>query len=275
MDNLHNDERISAFLDGELAADEQIRFEERLAETAELRQLVEELRALRGSLDLLPRHRLEADFADHVLRRAEREMLTAGDGASSSGPTESVGHAVRASTGESRNWKRRAFRPLIYAAVAIAAAVMIMIFNPPRDKDRDVAQIGDNAKLARLPEGPVVSSKGGGAQTASSAAGEAGRPSARDQTKFEALAQKKDAAAPHGGIAGFSDEHFRRSGGLAEQAKHGEIPTGSPAGNIKGGEENSKISDLAQSLGKSELGHADRQPSVERDAIKMKTPAGA
>ena len=57
MDNLHNDERISAYLDGELSADEQSRFEERLAESAELRQLVEELRALRGSLDLLPRHR--------------------------------------------------------------------------------------------------------------------------------------------------------------------------------------------------------------------------
>ena len=89
MDNLHNDERISAYLDGELSADEQTRFEERLAESAELRQLVEELRALRGSLDLLPRHRLEADFADHVLRRAEREVLTAGDGASGSGPVGS------------------------------------------------------------------------------------------------------------------------------------------------------------------------------------------
>src|SRR5947209_391320 len=129
MDNLHNDERISAYLDGELSADEQVGFEERLAESAELRQLVEELRALRGSLDLLPRHRLEADFPDHVLRRAEREMLIAGDGASGasgSGPSEGVGHFARvaeqaayAARGEFQNWKRRALRPLIYAAVAI------------------------------------------------------------------------------------------------------------------------------------------------------------
>src|ERR1700686_4983185 len=87
MDNLHNDERISAYLDGELSADEQTRFEERLAESAELRQLVEELRALRGSLDLLPRHRLEADFADRVLRRAEREMLVSGNDGSNGDPS--------------------------------------------------------------------------------------------------------------------------------------------------------------------------------------------
>src|SRR5436305_8428978 len=164
MDNLHNDERISAYLDGGLSADEQSRFEERLAERAEWRQLVEELRALRGSLDLLPRHRLEADFADGVLRRAEREMLTAGDVASGSGSTGGAGHTVspvptispaqtvQAAMGESRNWKRRALRPLIYAAVAMAAAVLIMVFNPqPRDKD--VAQVGDNVKPFQLPEG--------------------------------------------------------------------------------------------------------------------------
>jgi anti-sigma factor RsiW len=74
MDNFYSDERISSYLDGELSADEQARFEERLAENAELRQLVEELRALRGSLNLLPRYQLEPDFAERVLRRAEQRM---------------------------------------------------------------------------------------------------------------------------------------------------------------------------------------------------------
>ena len=95
MDNLYGDERISSYLDGELSADEQARFEERLAESAELRQLVEELRALRGSLDLLPRYQLEPDFAERMLRRAEQRMLIGGDGGSSGG-------ALRASaSGES------------------------------------------------------------------------------------------------------------------------------------------------------------------------------
>ena len=283
MDNLHNDERISAYLDGELSADEQTRFEERLAESAELRQLVEELRALRGSLDLLPRHRLEADFADHVLRRAEREVLTAGDGASGSGPTEGVGHAVRAAvspehaarpaTGESRNWKRRALRPLIYSAIAIAAAVLIMVFNPPRDKD--VAQVGDNAKPTRLPEGAGVSSNQSGNGTVAGAAGEANRPTADSRKELESLADRKDSPAAHGGRADFSDDSDRRSGGQAELAKQSGTPAGAPAGKLKDGEETSKASNLAQSLGRSEQGQAKGQLSAEQDATKATTPAGA
>src|SRR5690242_878940 len=163
MDNFYNDERISSYLDGELSADEQARFEERLAESAELRQLVEELRALRGSLDLLPRYQLEPDFAERVLRRAEQQILVGGEGGSSGGALKASagsesnvsspierGHGAELASpvlDESRRWRRRIVRPLIYAGAAIAAAILIMVFTPPGGNE--VAQNRPVEKPAR------------------------------------------------------------------------------------------------------------------------------
>src|SRR5688500_10211116 len=73
-----NEELLSAYLDGECTADEQVETEARIAASPELRQLVDDLRHVRASLEILPQHRLEANFAERVLRRAEREVLTGG-----------------------------------------------------------------------------------------------------------------------------------------------------------------------------------------------------
>ena len=168
MDNFYSDERISSYLDGELSADEQARFKERLVENTELRQLVEELRALRGSLDLLPRYQLEPNFAERVLRRAEQQMLVGGDVRSSGGALKAmpaanqachrrpsaidgaqVSHSV---LDESRRWRRRIVRPLIYAGAAIAAAILFMVFTPPR-----VNEIAPNRPGEHPGEGEVAS----------------------------------------------------------------------------------------------------------------------
>jgi len=70
-----SDELISAYLDGELSAEEQKQVENALLDSAEHRRTFEELRALRRSLQSLPAERLDEGFAERVLRRAEREML--------------------------------------------------------------------------------------------------------------------------------------------------------------------------------------------------------
>ena len=66
------DEMLSAYLDGELTAEEQAEVERRLAEEPESRQLLEELRAMSGAIQAMPRHKLGEEFRDQVLRRAER-----------------------------------------------------------------------------------------------------------------------------------------------------------------------------------------------------------
>src|SRR5215831_17778870 len=74
MDHADNDLLLSAYLDGELNAEERAHVEQLLASSAEARQLVDELRALRTSLQELPQHTLEMEFAQRVLDRAQREM---------------------------------------------------------------------------------------------------------------------------------------------------------------------------------------------------------
>ena len=69
-----HEELIGAYLDGELTPSEQIRVEQLLDENPEYRQLYEEFRALRHSLEGLPRYRLNEDLSHRVLRLAEREM---------------------------------------------------------------------------------------------------------------------------------------------------------------------------------------------------------
>jgi hypothetical protein len=162
MNHFPDDELLSAYLDGELTTDERATVDRWLTESAEHRQLLEELRSLSQSLESLPRLRLEDDFYQSVLRRAEREMLSAGPSAETgkssvdalvaravtdaAAATKSKGEpiAVRreqqdaisadsvhaAATGRRLPWPRGK-RPWVYAGLAIAAGVLVMVFSPP------------------------------------------------------------------------------------------------------------------------------------------------
>jgi anti-sigma factor RsiW len=69
------EELISAYLDDELAPQERAEVERMMAEQPALRQLHDELAALRATMQALPRHKLEHDLGPAVLRRAERTVL--------------------------------------------------------------------------------------------------------------------------------------------------------------------------------------------------------
>ncbi len=73
-----DEERLSAYFDEELSAAERAEAESLLREEPAARQWLEALEDLHGGLRSLPRLRLPGDFADDVLRRAEREMLLEG-----------------------------------------------------------------------------------------------------------------------------------------------------------------------------------------------------
>lgn len=64
------DELLSAYLDGEATAEERAAVEARLATNPADRQLLEELRQLRGDVAALPRMTVPADFASRVVRAA-------------------------------------------------------------------------------------------------------------------------------------------------------------------------------------------------------------
>ncbi len=130
MDSKPNEELISAYLDGELDDAERQRVERWLAESAELRQLCAELRALGASVRALPRHKLDSDLAPAVLRRAEQAVLRSG--VEQTRPTVSLASW----------WSRGAgWRRLAWPAVALAAALLIYVFGIGRTIDqRPLAQ---------------------------------------------------------------------------------------------------------------------------------------
>jgi|GEM_PF-3455559 len=127
-----SDELISAYLDGELTADEQARVEELLRTSPALRQELEDLRALREDLQALPQYRLGDDFAQRVLRRAARELPPGGHA--------SLGAADVAR----RPDELRAFpwRGVLWAALAVAASLLLMLFAPHSFDPPRVAQQG-------------------------------------------------------------------------------------------------------------------------------------
>ena len=93
MNHVPDTELFSAYLDGELTADEKLRVEQILAASPEAGQLLEELRAVGSALKSLPQAKLEEDLSARVLEVAERRMLLpyrramamTGEGAATSG----------------------------------------------------------------------------------------------------------------------------------------------------------------------------------------------
>ncbi|NLX55913.1 MAG: zf-HC2 domain-containing protein [Planctomycetaceae bacterium] len=63
-------ELISAYLDGELTADERVRVEQLVAASAEHRQTLDELRAVVAGMQSLPAYQLDDAFAHHVVASA-------------------------------------------------------------------------------------------------------------------------------------------------------------------------------------------------------------
>ena len=167
-----SDQLISAYLDGEVSAEERAAVERLLAQSEPARRLLDELRSLQSDLHALPQEKLGPDFAASVLRQAERAMLmqprdsvqggkepqaadTPADlpedlvvppvsisKSSSTSPPSTVGSPVRS------RWK-----PLIAAVAVLAAAVMLMVAGPRRwqvsDEIRPVADSSAASGLSR------------------------------------------------------------------------------------------------------------------------------
>ncbi len=98
------DELISAYLDGELTAEERARVEEQLDKDPTLRQMYNDLRTLGSTLQALPLADPSEDLAQRVLRQAERRMLTGEEACAPFAQTPCEGTAATVShTTESQN----------------------------------------------------------------------------------------------------------------------------------------------------------------------------
>ena len=153
MKDVPENELLSAYLDGELTAEEQAEVEELLAASPAARQLVDELRALSSSLQALPAYQLGEDLSEQVLRLAEQGKLDrraaaeAPNGAVEE-PEEPAWRAAVRRLARPRNW--------VWAGVAVAVALLLMVtqshrlFEPGR---REIAMdtVGDDVPAAESP----------------------------------------------------------------------------------------------------------------------------
>lgn len=151
MSDVSDSELLSAYLDGELTAEEQARAEKMLALSAEARQLLEELRAVGGALQGLPQQNLDEDLSARVLQIAERRVLSpeASDETADSADKPSAGRAAS----EGFPWReiswRGMFSPraLIWSAIIVLVAIVIHYTAPPENGNRQQARLDEN-KLA-------------------------------------------------------------------------------------------------------------------------------
>ena len=146
MNDATNYELLSAYLDGELTADERARVETLLAADPAARQLLDELRAVGQAIQGLPPYTLGEDLSQRILQTAERRMLTATDDR----PTPAKEPPLP-SVWSQLTW-RGLFntRALVWSGIAVAVALMLTINEHFEQKraDRDIAMAPKDAEPA-------------------------------------------------------------------------------------------------------------------------------
>lgn len=160
MNNVPENELLSAYLDGELTAEEQARVERLLAADPEARQLVDELRALSSSVKALPPHAIGRDISEEVISRAQRQMPTP------PAPARAREHEPPEDENQVPAWRaivRRVARPrnFVWSAVAVAVVVLLMVMKPdtlngPRRPSIAMKSAADAEQPAATP-GPAPS----------------------------------------------------------------------------------------------------------------------
>jgi len=148
MRDVPENELFSAYLDGELTAAEEAQVEELLAGSPRARQLLDEFRALSATLQGLPSHKLGEDLSEQVLEQARKQVDSERreDVRPADAPPPPV---AEPSVPSEPSRLRRMFsaRSLSWSIIAVAVALMIMVFDPGNQ--------GENAadrEVARAPE---------------------------------------------------------------------------------------------------------------------------
>ena len=115
------DELIRAYLDGELSTEERQRVEQVMEQEPRYRQMFDELKALRESLQTLPSYQLDNDFHTRVLDRALNQTPEIDAAAIDTTAPPTTNSPLL-------SWRGASWRRFFWAGMAIAAAVLIMVF---------------------------------------------------------------------------------------------------------------------------------------------------
>jgi hypothetical protein len=149
-----DDELLSAYLDDELSPEDRAAVEARLAADPSAQQLLHQLRAMCEAVQALPQEVVGHDMRESILHKAEQSRQSAaavGLQAATEHVDVSNGQAVTAHDDSPKFSFGRTRRGWVWASLAIAAALLIMVFgrDPQRDQLADVGQREDRLDGAR------------------------------------------------------------------------------------------------------------------------------
>lgn len=156
MDSHQREELLSAYLDDELSAEDRARVEQWLIDDADYRRLHEELLSLRSDLQALPRHKLREDLGPAILHRVEQHAKQSST--TSKPAAQTVELPPRSAVAEW--WSRRSARTFFWPVVAVAAALVVALFNTQvneRDVALEDAALKRDAEEAASPKSAVES----------------------------------------------------------------------------------------------------------------------
>ncbi len=184
---MFNEELITAYLDGELTADEQAQVEQTLQSDARLRQMHDDLRALRSSLQALPQQTLDASFAERVMRAARQAQAPPIDAEpevlvkTHHGQDTTVRHAQH---------EPLAWRVVVWAIAGLAAAVVVVLFLP-----KQTSEVARHLPVTREAAPDVAASQAAPEQAPPELAKDA-----TDQPKVQAFAAENAVESAEAGI---------------------------------------------------------------------------
>jgi anti-sigma factor RsiW len=142
------DELLSAFLDDELSPAERAQVERHLTASPADRQLLTELKTLRGEVAGLPAVKVNPGFADRVVRAAFAEAEK---------HNGARGVVSRAPPGERHFWRRWKIGAAVASAAALAACVLLVVLLGRRNNGPEPASVGTSIPaLAALPDSPAT-----------------------------------------------------------------------------------------------------------------------
>jgi hypothetical protein len=149
MKNQSENELLSAYLDGELTPAEKERAERLLADSPAARRTLGELRALAATLQSLPRQKLGVDLSEQVLQAATQRK-DAGDPSQRSVPRSGSRPLPPKIPGRFAGNPRL----IIWPAIILTVAVLLMVFNSDQRGSRPVARGPDDKTQSGAP--PVI-----------------------------------------------------------------------------------------------------------------------
>jgi hypothetical protein len=217
-----DDELLSAYLDDELSPQERARVESRLATDPASRQTLEQLRNVSQAVRELPREVVGRELRESVLRRAEAAKQAGKTAAAAStiskidapnGSPAGLGDAMpKLTIGRTpRGW--------VWASLAVAAALLIMVFQPGGEREAEISDLArrdDRLAVEREELGRGtdlrVSSESTSSESVPGLSSRSGPDSVvRDLSRSEPVVAKSAAEAPASGTAETPADRFATS----------------------------------------------------------------